>query len=732
MFNNKKRLALMISLATAPLAHAQSGSGLVLEEIMVTAQRVVEGVQTVPVTVNAISGQVYSDTVGNDIKDLSKLTPGLSLESSGNNQNVTLRGIGTKISAPQSPRTNIYVDGVYQMQQQNSFFAQYDLERFEVLRGPQGTLYGKASPTGTIIIHTANPSLDNVDGYMRQTVGQHDLSTTEFGVSVPIIKDELAVRLAGIYDENNNKDYQYYGSGPSEPKDRTRSGRANIYWDPGNGFDLRFSYTYVDKTSGVDLYVAQTKDDRWGVELSPYDRESLSNRAKKMDVSFDQSILEMNYEFSDYVLTYQAYYSESNNYQLNDEDSTPLDDNFQIVDINFSHLFNNELRLSSEGNDAWDWIAGVYHSRSVATTEAFNKQNRGFFDINAYVELASGTEDYGAFIHNSIFLTDNLTLTLGGRWTKERRRGSADSEFFLIAGGNETLVGGGIEKASSKYIDWTGTTKLSYVLSPDEMIYATVDFGGRSGGQGIDVKGTVPHELSLYDPESATSYELGYKSDLFGGRMRFNAALYYQIYTDYQVELEAPINDPLQGITTFTGIQNAEEVIAQGAEIEVNYLLAQDLVVNIAVAYNDTKFEEFTGAACDDGNSAALATGQYATCNYSGQRVGGDTGNWSAVASTSYSQAFMNSGFDWYVDAFMKFDSFRIAPNTQRRSASYSTFDLFTGLRDDVWDLKLWVKNLTDKEAIVQDDRAAVDSLIPHLWVMNPRQFGATVTYRFE
>ncbi|WP_101757928.1 TonB-dependent receptor [Oceanicoccus sp. KOV_DT_Chl] len=621
MLNNKKRLLMMMSVSAASWVQAEPG--LVLEEIMVTAQRAVEGVQTVPVTVNAISGRAYSDTVSNDIRDLSKLTPGLSLESSGNNQNVTLRGIGTKISAPQSPRTNIYVDGAYQMQQQNSFFSQYDLERFEVLRGPQGTLYGKASPTGTIVIHTANPTLGHADGYVRQTVGQHNLSTTEFGTSVPIIKDELGVRISGLYDENNNKDYQYQDSSPSEPIDRTRSGRANVYWEPGNGFDLRFSYTYVDKTSGVDLYVAETADDRWGVELSPYDRESLSNREKEQNISFGQSILEMNYELDDYILTYQAYYSEASNYQLNDEDYTPVDDSYQTIDINFSDLFNNEFRLSSEGNDTWDWIAGVYYAKSGALTHAFNKQTRGALDINAYVDLFSAAEDYGVFIHNSIFLTDEMTLTLGGRWTKERRSGSSNSNFYLVNGGTEIPVGGGVENANTKYIDWTGTAKLSYVLSPDEMVYATVDLGGRSGGQGIDVKGTVPEALSLYDPESSTSFEFGYKSDLLDGRMRLNTSVYYQIYQDYQVELEAPINDAIQGLTSFSGIQNAEEVIAQGAEVEVNYLLAADLVVNMAVAYNDTKYEEFTGAACDDGNSASLAVGEYATCEYTGQRLGG-------------------------------------------------------------------------------------------------------------
>lgn len=207
-------------------------------------------------------------------------------------------------------------------------------------------------------------------------------------------------------------------------------------------------------------------------------------------------------------------------------------------------------------------------------------------------------------------------------------------------------------------------------------------------------------------------------------------------------------------LTSFDVIVNAKEAVSQGAELDVTYLFTERLRAGLSVAYNDTKFEDFDNAPCDDGSGATLANGEFATCSLNGQRVGGDSGNWAVVANSHYSLPIAAIGSEWYLDGLLNFNSFRIAPDTRRRSASYATVDLFTGLRslENTWDIKLWVKNIFDKEATISDNYNETmltnrslnyQPIVPgqileygsgvmrHEQLVRPRQIGVTGTYRF-
>jgi len=767
-----QKILMLFGLVSAA-SYSIEESGFVIEEIQVTAQKVEEGIQSVPVTVNAVSGESFRQYLSNDLRDVGKLMPGLVMESTGNNQNVTLRGIGTKIAASQSPRTNVFIEGAYISAQQLAFLSQYDIARFEVLRGPQGTLYGKASPTGTIIIHTASPNLESVDGYVRQTVGESDLVNTEFGVSLPIIEGELGVRLSGVYDENNNRDYQYLDH--SDPKARTRSGRVVVLWEPaGSKFDLRLYYQYLENTSAIPVTIGDTLDDRWGVNLDPFDRVALDDTPRDLNIRYSQAVAEANYDFGEVTLSYLGYYAESTNDSVADQDFTPVADSVREVNINLNGLTNHEFRLTSGGDDFWDWIVGIYYGKSKGDSKV---DNRSALLVSAPIEfdpsnspgvtadlwvpatlrvdinLLTGTEDFGAFTHNTLYLTDDLTLTLGARWTRERRDNKAPFAFEVESFGMITPLAAEFTSSENKYIEWTGTAKLAYQIAEEQLVYGTVDLGGRGGGQGLDLQATTPDNMEVYEPEDATSIELGYKSTLNNGRLRFNAALYYQTYTDYQIQREAIINDPFQELSNFTVIQNADRVIAQGIELDLTYLVSEGFQTNLSVSYNDTKFDDFKDAVCNEGDPQDLGVGEFFTCDLSGQRVGGDAGNWSVVASANFLTPIPNSGFEWYVDALMNFTSERVSSITDKKTSSYATFDLFTGVRGGPWDVKLWAKNIFNKEAIEQSDRTEQNiedtsliltpvlpgqmtsiptGVIPLERVVHPRQIGATVTYRFE
>lgn len=756
MIGNKTRLSLAVSMAVFGLqAHAQGA--LVLEEITVTAQRTVEMAQEVPVTVNVITGETYQRLVNFDFEDVGKLTPGLNLESTGNNQNITIRGVGTKIRAAQTPRTNVYMDGSLVPNQQISFFSQFDLQRIEVLRGPQGTLYGKASPTGTIVMHTQNPDLTQTEGFVQATLGQYDLFNTQFGISIPLIENELGLRIAGVYDENNNTDASY-GNLPQDPLRRGRGARATLLWLPADlPIDARLSHTYFEVNNNVPSRFSETDT------VSRYDRKNLGDEPRYEANRFNQTILEVNYHMDWATLTSQSLFAHGSNRERLDFDYTDIPQRVQDTHINFNKLFNTELRLASSGNEFWDWMAGIYYANNRADTNvdtiqtvmsvdgAFNWQP---LPLLTEANLLSSSEDWGIFTHNTLFLHEDWTLTLGARWSDERR-GSDNAAFTFIQGGGP-MINSREVSTPTRYIAWTGTAKLSWHIAPDQTLFFTYDRGGRSGGQSLDLAGTLPEELAKFDPETSDSVELGYKSELLDRRLRFNAAIYYQRYQDYHVQHEGIVfeSGAFQG-RDFTVIRNANEVISKGAEIDITYVFSHNLTGSLAVSYNDAKFDDYKRAPCNDpsGDAIVSSLGTFRTCDRSGNRVGGDTGNWSAVAMANYVLPIEAIGSEWYVDGLYNFNSHRRAQLTQRRSASFATFDLFTGLRsmEGTWDVKFWVKNLFDKEATVTDEffepmvadlSMAGQSVmsgpgmigsgaIPHERVVNPRQFGVTGLYRF-
>ena len=733
---NPSRYCAVIVVLTAS-SHVYAQGTMVLEEITVTAQKTTELLQDIPMSVNAVTGEAFRRAVAFDMQDLGKLVPGVVLESTGNNQNITLRGVGTKISAAQAPRTNTYLDGSYVNNQQLSFFSQFDIARFEILRGPQGTLYGRASPTGSIVIHTRNPDLTGFEGYVEGTVGEHDLVNTRFGVSVPLVENTLGLRVAGVFDENNSADGSYANLDRNQFV-RTSAGRATLLWEPEAPFSGRLSLTHVDYRG--DQSSAYAEGPVQGI--SRYQRIELSEQPRLFASRFNQVILELNYDFDWAVLTSQSYYADGTNDEIKDVDRTPVYASVQDTNIIFNQAQNQELRLTSSGNDFWDWIVGGYYSRAAADTDVENRFVGDFGGV--LVNLTTDSEDFSAFSHNTLYLTEDWTLTAGARWNKTSRYNSNTADYFgLVPLPDQANI------SRIKDIDWTGTVKLAYRLDVDQMAYATVDRGGRGGGQTLDLTGFTPDNIQDFGPEESTSLEVGYKSTLLNQRLRFNVAAYYQVYDDFHQEaldIDIDLNPATPGPDfNFRVIQNAEQVVVTGAEVDLTYLFSTWLTGQLNIAYNDAEYDSFSNAACNGGPRATGLQGSYATggiyqvCDYSGLRIGGDSGEWSGVAQGSIVLPLAATGLEWYLDVLANANSFRVAPNTRIRSAGFATVDLFTGLRSaaGAWDLKLWVKNALDKEATIIDDVPEArtynvpNGITPHERVIRPRQVGVTAIWNF-
>lgn len=714
--------------------NASAEEPLVLEEVLVTAQKQTESLQQTPIAVNAISADTYNETASFDLRDIDRLTAGIDISGDAFNIDFQVRGLGTNLDAGTPSRVTLYKDGAFVNQQRAIFLAQYDLERFELLRGPQGTLYGKASPAGSLVIHTRDPSLTSRDGYVQASVAQRNSINTQFGISQPLVEDKLGLRLAGVFDRNSNGDI----SNPIQDEEqvsRTSSGRATLYWLPNENWDARISYNYTENSS--DFYevvrVGNADED---------DREALSNvQDPYINIRDQHTIAEVNYNLNDDItITGVTMHQELYTERAYDSDGIPFDISRQFVASNIGTVWNSELRIASTENENWDWITGLYYSHSNALTFAqtiFNRPGPPARSDDFRIFPENQTEDWGLFHHSGLQINDTDKLTIGIRYNDTRIMAiSPFSGTSAIAGvGTFPFSGQGIDPANEKraYETVTGTLKYQHDFNEDTTGYVSIDQGWRPGSSVVDASGNVPSELILHDDEDSTNFEIGLKGKYWEGRANYTLSAYYQIYEQFQFQADGiPVDNDGSGDqvpdATFNTVVNAEEVTTTGVEAETNVLLSPELRVFASVSYNDTTFTDFKNAPCNKGGM--VPANSYNTCDFTDKRVG-DAPNVSAITSGEYSSRIEDWNGEWYLRGLVKYESDRRAVSNGERLDAYTNVDLFTGFRTDdgKYDVSFWVKNLTDEDVIESIEINVVGTEV--ITMNNPRQAGITATWRF-
>jgi len=580
-----------------------------------------------------------------------------------------------------------------------------------------------------LVIHTKDPSLQSRDGYLQTSITQRNGVNTQFGVSQPLIKDKLGLRVAGVFDRNSNQDI----TNPIQDEEqvsRTSSGRATLYWLPNEKWDARISYNYTENSA--DFYEVV----RFG-SAEDEDREAQSDFDNPyINIRDQHTIAEVNYAVNDDITVtgvtmHQELYTE----REYDSDGIPFNISTQRVTSNIGKVWNSELRISSTENDNWDWITGLYYSKSEALTSAqtiFNQTTRRD-DFRVFPE--NQTEDWGLFHHSGLQINDTDKLTIGIRYNDTRIMAispfSGTATIFGV--GTFPFSGQGIDPANEKrsYETVTGTIKYQHDFNEDTTGYASIDQGWRPGSSSIDASGNTPDELILHDDEDSTNFELGLKGKYWEGRANYTLAAYYQIYEQFQFQADGiPVDNDNDTIpdATFNTVVNAEEVVTTGVEAETTVLLAPNLRMFASVSYNDTTFTDFKNAPCNSGGT--VPPNGYNTCDFTDKRVG-DAPNVSAITSGEYSSRIEDWKGEWYLRGLVKYESDRRAVSNGERLDAYTNVDLFTGFRTDdgKYDLSLWVKNVTDEDVIESIEINVVGTEV--LTMNNPRMAGITATWRF-
>jgi iron complex outermembrane receptor protein len=719
----------LVPCAPSLAAVEDAGPREALEEIIVTAERRAQSVQDVPAAVTAIGGALLEEEGIQRTAELASRVPGLELNRVRLGETRTLiRGIGG--SAQDNIGANqpvaMFVDGVYVSRGAAMDMALFDLDRVEVLRGPQGTLYGKNAVAGTISVYTKPPS-DELRARARVDVGEYDTINSRFLLGGPLA-DTLSGKI--VVGNNYNEGFtKNLTTGEHLSGVETYFGRAALRHD-GDSWTLNASIDveHNPEQPGQAIHIVGSTGLEplgFGPFFSPSDPFEVTNdvdNRSSQDVwgaVFDARHSATDVEFQA-ITGYRATENEFLR-DIDNSDSTVTGISIVQGANEDSWMASQELRLSSTEDGRFSmggrlfWTSGLYlfHEEGYRAEDTALNLVPGpqhlRFDLDADSVAAYGQATYS--------LNDRLRLTGGLRYTWEQKEAVHNSSGVPILADLYSDV--------SIDDDWSEATPkvtLDFDLMDDVLAYATYARGFQSGGFNF---GPATEELARtdsFDPEQADNFELGLKSRLLEGRMTLNVAAYYIDYTDIQV----------QALNTATGgtiTENAAEATSQGLELEAVVQLLDGLTARLNYAYTDATYDTYCdGGVPDLSGDACVASGGV---DYSGNRL-----QYSARNSGS-----LALDYEWAAWGGRMLASASISHRDRHyftpENLSVQSENGYTILNgrldwqtdDDVWGVSLWGRNITDEEYLTECLQFGGTSDGAACMYAPPRVVGISLTY---
>ena len=618
-------------------AFAQGNASL-LEEVIVTAQKREQNLQDVGVSVSAFSGELVRSLGWNSTEDIAVQTPGLIATSFSGDSSVStfsIRGVGQNDFADhQEAPTAMYVDNVYIANTGAAGMQMFDVKRVEVLRGPQGTLFGRNATGGLIHVLTEDPTED-FEGYADVTVADYNQLRVEGAVSGPL-GDSVSARLSVLKDD---ADGYFENAGGDDVRERDLlSLRGKLRFTPTDSvtIDLAAWSNQVDKNSAgaYDFIVSHAtandaEFDFQGVPNNfPKANEGFQNPTGVIDkdaVGYTGTIA---VEFDSFTLTSITDFQDFEKFYLEDSDANESR-TLEYYSDQDSEQFSQELRLNGQAGDT-SWVAGFYYLNIDGDFESsLNMPTFGGDTINNY---SLETTSWSIFGQLEYALTESLSLVAGLRYIEDEKDYEIDSRCepafthmegeiippwdapndcsWFTSGVPDAPVIVEVEapyKDSRDDSDYSGTLRLDYQFSDDLLLYGSLSRGMKAGGYTAPLDGFLLAEQLPFDSEILTSYELGFKAEFFDSMMRLNGSAFYYDYEDYQAfvfqgltsvvvnydasivgaELELVAN-PMEGLEISAGLSvldaTVEDVeIAEGVFKDQDMITAPDLTANLMV-----------------------------------------------------------------------------------------------------------------------------------------------------
>ncbi len=676
---NYSRLAITGILAgIAVLPAVLSANEMVLEEIIVTAQKRSESVQEVPVAISAFSAEMVANTGVDTINDLIPMIPGLNGSSAGIATNSWgIRGISTNDwSAGSEPSVGVFIDDAYIGRNVLATGAFFDIAQIEVVKGPQGTLFGRNSSVGAISLTTNKPAdEDSLDvGLAAGSEGQRGYNL----VANMAGDNGLAVRFAyhgsrldGIWEDVPNSRNAF--------TDRDDM-RLSASWDVSENLDALLTYSRSDSSSNMGgTYNAGLSTVAPGEEFPDQIAKSTEDaEAAESDGISMRLVWNLGNDMTLTSITDRRSFDYS---YAQDADGTADDalidavfaigaggSSLEFGNVTVQDSFSQEFRLNASTDNS-DWFVGVsYFNEDIAESTRLDLIGTalGMAVLAQDLTLTKGeTKALGIYGDVTWSVTDQFNLTAGLRWSDDEKSWCTDGDagIFLIAVITlEELC------ATQSWSEVTPRLVADYSLSDDVMLYASVSKGYKGGGfntAAADFDGDfVGDAVAGFNPEINQAYELGLKSTMANGRMQFNAALFSNDYEDLQL-----LSATLGGIL----VENAAEADTQGLELEWTYLATENLILRANMAVLDS---EFTAGAFS-GNDLPYAPGN------------------SATVSASYQQGAIN-----YFVMYTKQDDFFYDAGNLLEEKGYALLSAKVSYAPEGsnWDMGISVQNATDED----------------------------------
>jgi iron complex outermembrane receptor protein len=691
-----------------PAAHAQDATvaeDAVDSEIVVTAQRRSERLVDVPISMTAVTGEALAETGIIRMSDLDRAAPGLVFYVTASHASPTIRGVGSTLTGPGADNpVAVYVDGVYQSAASALLFEFDNVDQIEVLRGPQGTLFGRNATGGAIRVTTQMP---DQDPELRTTLSFgrfNDVTARLFG-NTPL-GDNLAANLAVMYREADSYlDNLYPGNeihGPS-----ILAFNPRIRWEPTSDFSLTLSGLYADH-----------RDDRYE-SFAPYLRPSpayVSNPGFQRPGPYEMNTdipgiwdthnegltLQANYDISTgsfSAITGWTSYEGTLNY---DADFAPSTFGY-IQGHDRADTLSQEFNFASDLDGPFNFVTGLYFYHDLARREQpFYFGPAGQTTPGAGYAARITTDAFAAYAEGTYDITDALHLTLGVRYSEEEK------EFNY-----RNLATSATGSRSDSWNEVTPRAVVRYELTDRSNIYASYSQGFKSGTYNPSVNPS-PSGLANQpvDPEYVDAYELGFKTSQPG--YRFSAAAFFSEYSDIQVNIQlAP---------SILAYQNAGSAEIYGVELEYATSLTDNFDMSAGLAWTHGEYTEFANAPISNGTNSPVVFGDVSgntttrtpelTANLSGTYTQVmEVGTFGATASVSY-----NSGY-------------YPAPDNRLEQPSYTILngELSWTTPDDRFKFALWGRNLTDETKLLYLAAAQFDLAIYD----EPRTYGVSITTNF-
>ena len=743
------KFAVMLFASTSPMAAlaqgtppstAEASDPVQVTDIVVTAQRRAQRLQDVPISVTTASADMLKNAGVTNAIDLARVVPSLTIQYATGTYTPFIRGVGNPIAvAGNESSSSTYVDGIYIARVFADFLPLYDVERIEVLKGPQGTLFGRNSTGGLINLITRNPGRDPT---FEGSIGYGNYDTKQINAygSVPLGAD-AAISVSGFGLHQGDAWGRNVTTGQGVGREEKYGFRSKLVAKLTETTDVTVAAGYVHSWNNFAVAGNAAKGTTQGnppgfppaiyQPLSFFDLRG-NNNPDTVAKSFDVSA-RIDQDLGSVSLVSISGYRRSDITVFNDYDYTALDFfNANLVDR--ERQFSQEIQLLSRTNGRFDWIIGAYYLFLDSGYDPATFNGSQFGGVDAQLYGRQKTNSYSVYAQGTLEILPKLKLTLGGRYTSDDVAVSGRTDI-AAPGGSPILVPGVTSRASTNFSKFTYRAALDYKVSDNVLLYGSVSRGFKSG-----VYVLLPVGLTPARPEVVDAYELGFKSELLDRRVRFNAAIFQNDISDPQVQ---------RIVNASNQVMNAKSARVRGAEMDLDIAVSDRLRARASASYLNAKYTNFKDAPFTSSVAELIngivpgcttpATGNTDPAN--GGNVGYCSGDATGNRMSHAPKLTANLGFDYSVpvgDFKLRIspnlsynDGFFWDPDNRIRQHSYLLLDTTIAVTtlNDRWAIRIWGKNLTNRKYygyVAEQGEASGNPSVPAA----PRTYGIALDFK--